>query len=92
MTRIAIIFFVWVFLLLASGGGLTRANDLSFDATVEQVDTDTMECFNYEIVSNKMFQLQSDLLLAKGKYKKLRIENQINKLRPSVINREVLCL
>ncbi len=61
------------------------------DATVEQVDTNTMECFNYSMLKDQMLELQSKRIYSKGLRRKV-IERKINKLRPSVINREVLCL
>ncbi len=54
-------------------------------------DHDTMECYNYSMLKDQMFDLQSKRIYSKGLKRKV-IERKINKLRPSVINREVLCL
>lgn len=82
---------IWVLTLIAySIYGISVVS--ASDATVEQMDTNTYECFNYEIVSNQMFDLQSKLVQSKSKFKRMILTKKINKLRPSVINREVQCL
>lgn len=61
------------------------------DATVEQVDTNTMECYNYSMLKDQMFELQSKWIYSKGLKRKV-IERKINNLYPSYMNRQSLCL
>lgn len=62
------------------------------DATVEFRDINTMDCFRYETNFNIMMVLQSELVQTKSKYKKLRLQKKINKLRPWLIETEIQCL